>query len=109
MEPDDMAESTLACDLTRMDVNQRARHQIVMQDLQALVQEVQELPDGFAFRYPADARSCLLVAEFVSLERLCCPFFAFTLDVAPHDGPIWLRITGREGVKQFLLAEMGMA
>jgi len=46
-------------------------------------------------------------AEFISLERLCCPFLRFSLEVEPEGGPIWLRLTGREGVKAFIREEVG--
>lgn len=49
----------------------------------------------------------LRAAEFISLERLCCPFFGFALDVAPEGGALWLSLTGRDGVKPFIAAEIG--
>lgn len=35
-------------------------------------------------------------------ERLCCPFFRFGLEIEPNSGPLWLRLTGSEGVKEIL-------
>ena len=43
-----------------------------------------ELPDGYAFRVPKT--SLLPTAEWVSLERKCCPFFAFTITQAEDQG-----------------------
>ena len=68
----------------------------------AAVQEVQERPDGYAFRLPTDSEMLLLVAEDLNMERLCCPFLRFTLEIEPNGGPFWLRFTGGEGVKEFL-------
>jgi hypothetical protein len=70
------------------------------------VEEIRELPDGLSFRFPA--REYDAVAEFVALERLCCPFLTFTLDVAPDQGPLILRLTGADGVKAFIAAELGL-
>jgi hypothetical protein len=42
------------------------------------------------------------VAEDLHIERLCCPFVHYTLEIEPNRGPFWLRMTGREGVKEFL-------
>ena len=39
-------------------------------------------------------------------ERLCCPFLTFTLEVSPERGPLLLRLTGAEGVKDFIRAEL---
>jgi hypothetical protein len=38
---------------------------------------------------------------------LCCPFFGFALEMEPEGGAVWLSLTGREGVKPFIIAEIG--
>jgi hypothetical protein len=103
-----MNAAPLACDLTAMTAEQRERRQVLAQRVHAAVQETRDLPDGYAFRFAADPALCLTAAEFMTLERLCCPFFAFALELEGEGGPLWLRITGREGVKQFLRAELGL-
>ena len=65
------------------------------------------MPDGYAFRLPNESDVLLKAAEFIALERLCCPFFGFSLEVEPEGGALWLRLTGREGVKPFIHAEIG--
>jgi hypothetical protein len=98
-------DTPLACNRDALDAAARARRQELAAHLQTATQEVRERPDGYAFRYPADA--LLVAAEFVALERRCCPFFRFALEAGPDGGPLWLAITGREGVKAFLVAELG--
>ena len=44
----------------------------------------------------------MAIAKFIENERLCCPFFNFGLEVEPNSGPLWLRLTGGEGVKEIL-------
>lgn len=102
-------ESPIACTLTALTAEQRTRRHTLAQHMRGARQEIRELPDGYAFRYPADPLLCLTVAEFMTLERLCCPFFSLTLELEREDGPLWLRITGREGVKQFLKAELNLS
>jgi hypothetical protein len=60
------------------------------------------LPDGYAFRFPAEAAWLTHLAVFIAEERHCCPFFTFELVCEPAEGPIWLRLRGREGVKAFI-------
>jgi len=72
----------------------------------ALVEDVHELDDGYAFRLPNDADTFLQVAQFIVSERQCCPFFNFTLELGAMNGPLWLQLTGQEGVKQFLQTEL---
>ena len=48
----------------------------------------------------------LKVAEFISLEKLCCPFSGFIVEVEPEGGDAWLHLTGREGEKPFIQADI---
>jgi hypothetical protein len=108
MERKSAMASPLVCNLAAMDAEQRARHHVVAQQLHGAVQEVRELSDGYALRFPAEPSTVLLAAEFITLERLCCPFLTLVLEVEGEHGPLWLKLTGREGVKQFLRAELGL-
>ncbi len=97
--------SVVACDMTAIAPEQRAFHQARAEHLWfEAAQEIRELPDGYAFRFTADEYST--ITEFIANERLCCPFFTFGLEVGSERGPIWLRLTGREGVKEFLRTEL---
>lgn len=102
-----MDERGLACDLTAMDAAQRERHRQLGWRLRGATEETLELADGYTFRYPADDALCLMIAEFVTLERRCCPFFTFVLTVEPEGGPLWLRITGPEGAREFIREALG--
>jgi hypothetical protein len=95
-------ESPIACEVGGLDAQQRSRQRAVLAALRSSFQEVREMPEGYAFRLPASASSILTVAEFISLERVCCPFLDFTLEVGREGGPLWLRLGGREGGKEFL-------
>ncbi len=96
-----------ACDMAALTPEERERRQALADQLHAATQQMQERADGYAFRYPAAL--LLTAATFVALEQRCCPFFRFTLDVEPDDGPLWLSITGHEGVKTFIATERGLA
>ena len=100
--------SPFICDLTAMDTEQRERHRVVAQHLHGAIQEVRELPDGYALRFPVEPSTVFMAAEFITLERLCCPFLTLALEVERERGPLWLKLTGREGVKPFLRAELGL-
>jgi len=103
------SEVIIACNPNAITPEQQERWLEVGTQLYAAVQEVQELPDGYAFRFPSDSEMLLLVAEDLTLERLCCPFIHFTLDLAPNGAPFWLRYTGGEGVKEFLRISFEMS
>ncbi len=104
MTDNQISETTpIACNLTAIADDVRPQHvDLALYLFGEGLLERQELPDGYAFRYlPDDYRA---VADFIKTERLCCPFFNFTLEVTPENGPLWLRITGRAGVKELLLS-----
>jgi|SRR6185503_14490622 hypothetical protein len=95
-----------ACDMRAMTKEERTRHAALAAELFASVQERKDLANGYALRLPAER--WLDVARWAELERKCCPFFAFELDLAADRGPLWLRITGRAGVKEFMKQELGL-
>ena len=92
----------MACNMLALSPEQLERYETVRRGLEKEIQQVKELPNGYAFRYPSETDVYLRVAEFVTLERLCCPFLTFTVSLGQGRGPLWMRITGREGVKAFL-------
>jgi hypothetical protein len=71
------SESPIACNMSALDREQRRRHQSLTEQLHAATQERRELPDGYSFRLPSDEATIQLTAEWVTLERRCCPFIAF--------------------------------
>ncbi len=66
------------------------------------------MPDGYAIRLANQDEILMQVAEFISLERVCCPFLNFQLEIEAERGSLWLRLSGREGAKDFLAAELGL-
>jgi len=101
-----MSEIPIACDMQAISAEQREPHEERSRSLFAVVQAVQELPDGYALRLSEDTPTLTNAILFLANERRCCPFFRFTLDLEPEQGPIWLSITGGEEVKAFLEGEM---
>jgi len=101
-------EIPIACDPAAIEADVRATHlSVAEQLLRHDATEVRELPDGFAFRYPAEQYA--QVTQFIANERLCCPFFTFTLEVTSGHGPLWLRITGSDEIKAFIQSTLLLA
>jgi hypothetical protein len=100
--PLETASAGLACDLDALTPAQREQQAATAEQLRRLVLGVEELPDGWALRLPTSDDTLQLVAAFIANERVCCPFFEFTLNVTAEAGPTWLRLTGQPGVKEFL-------
>jgi type IV pilus biogenesis protein CpaD/CtpE len=101
-------ESPIACNMGALSDEQRKRILVLVKQFRAAGQEVRELPDGYALRLPAESAMIKDVAEWITLERLCCPFFHFETEVEQEGGAMWVRLTGREGVKGFTKLELGL-
>jgi hypothetical protein len=100
-------DTTFACDMTAIPAAERPVHQrLIRRLMDDAAVDSRELSDGFAFHFPAVEYPA--VAEFVARERLCCPFLTFTIEVMQEQGPLVLRLTGPEGVKEFIRAELGL-
>jgi hypothetical protein len=100
--------SPFSCDLSTLDKEQRKRHDMVAKDLFPKHLEIKELPDGYGFRFPNNRLLFTTLSEWITLEQLCCPFLTLSLELQRDQGPIWLKATGKDGVKNFLRAELGI-
>jgi hypothetical protein len=90
-----------------MTPDQRMRHTGVLSaTLTSAKLNTSELPDGYAFQFRSDANTFAVLSEWIGNERLCCPFFEFDIHVGDGSKPMVLRITGPEGIKQFIKAEL---
>jgi hypothetical protein len=99
-------ESPFACNRAALTAQARKRHfDELSPALRARKKSVRELRDGFEFEFPNDTTTFQMVSEWVGGERLCCPFFDIDVHVEREGGSLWLRLTGREGVKQFIRAD----
>lgn len=94
-------EIPIACDLTALPAEVREQHLSEGVKLLQAAAEVQELPNGYAFRFASEPGTLMALAKFVEYERLCCPFYAFVIEVEPGGGSLWLCMTGGKGVKEF--------
>jgi hypothetical protein len=98
------AEPTIACliPLNSSGFEPTSRHQTLAKAVLSDFLEVRELDTGYALRYPNETASIMTLAEWTTMERVCCAFLDFTIQVEPAKGPVWLSVTGGTGVKEYL-------
>lgn len=99
-------ETVFTCNPSALDKEQRARYAVLTKQLFAGKPEVRELPDGYAVGFSANPETIKDAAEFITYERLCCPFLNFEMAVEGEN--LSLRLKGEAGVKGFLKSELGM-
>src|SRR5277367_4394475 len=95
-------EIPIACDLGAIAATDRPRYYGLRSMLRPAAVGKRELPNGIAIQISTERMTLAQVAEWISFERKCCPFLEFRIDVAPKSGPVWVSLTGRAGVKEFL-------
>ena len=98
----------LACRLGALTSQERTRHRDLRARLERGTVSVTEDTDGYTFHYAEDVAPADVIA-WIEMERKCCPFLRFTLDMPEEDGPSSLRLWGVPGVKAFLAAELHIA
>ncbi len=97
------------CNSKALTAAERARHKQLTVKLIRVRKEVVETEKGYEFQYgPADVTLAEL-AEWVAAEGKCCPFFDFHIDLERKGALLCLRLTGEEGVKEFIRSEFPVA
>ncbi|MGH2535442.1 MAG: hypothetical protein ACRDJW_24540 [Thermomicrobiales bacterium] len=96
----DQTAAPIACNLSDPELARWAAE--LERDLFSAVAEVEELPDGYAYRFPAAPDWIDKLIQFIAFERQCCPFFTFELVFEPNQGPVWLRLRGSDEIKAFV-------
>ena len=101
-------QSKFYCNIKALTPEERARHKQLGEKLMAARKETVETEKGYEFQYsPADV-SLAELADWVAAESKCCPFFDFHIDLEREGKLVCLRLTGEEGIKAFIRAELNV-
>jgi hypothetical protein len=93
----------LACNILAISAARRPRYHELVNRLHSAMHQRKELPAGYTYVLRSNEITLPEVAEWVTMERLCCPFLIFELGVAGEMSRLTMR--GPEGVKAILQAE----
>ena len=94
-----------ACNLNAIPAAKRPRYQELVKRVRSAVRDRSEMPDGYTFTLDSKAVTLPEVAEWIGMERLCCPFLTLQLSASGQQ-PHWiLTLSGPEGVKPLLDVE----
>ena len=99
----------IACRLDLLSPAERQREQHLLALVRRQLGAAQPTPTGYRFAVPPELLG--KVGELIGLERRCCPFLAFSLEVAPEQGEVSLNIHGGPGggpeVRDFVAQTFG--
>jgi hypothetical protein len=99
--------SPFACNALALSLEARKRHfEEIGPALLKLKKSTRELANGYEFEFPTDRNTWQLLMEWVFDERLCCPFLDIDVRFSKEGGPLWLRLTGRPGTKEFIKEDL---
>ena len=96
------ADTPIACDLTVFSNSERIKHLVLAKSLLGKARQVIEHKDGFTFVFEQSPRLEVKIADWVSKEKRCCPFFSFELSRANTPPSLNLRVSGPNGAKEIL-------
>jgi len=99
------SESTIACDLAALSAEERTRRAELAVQIRSLATAVVEIADGYALRLGCESEVARDALDWILLESRCCPFLRFELIVEAERGPLWVRLGGPGGIKEFLKAQ----
>lgn len=101
----DTAKPAFACNAKAISAADRPRYGALVKRLRAAMRHRNEISSGYAFKLDGSAITLPEVAEWISMERLCCPFLTLQVSASGNQ-PDWvLSLTGPAGVKPLLDAE----
>jgi len=95
-------KKVLACKLTSPELQKRKEE--VISVLKEKVIEKVELENGYKYRFANTKLMKLQINSFIKSEKSCCDFFEF--EFTEFGSNLWLKMTGPEGVKDFMKEEL---
>jgi len=95
----------MACNLNALNDTEQGRRAVLFEEFRQAVQDVRELSNGCEVTLDPSSPIGTHIDELLSLERQCCSFLNF--DVTQGADGMQVVITGKTGIKAFLIAEFG--
>jgi hypothetical protein len=94
-----------ACNLKAISAAERPRYNELVTRVRAAIRDRSEVATGYLFKLDSRIVTLPEAAEWISMERLCCPFLTLQISAAGNQ-PYWvLTLTGPEGLKPLIAAE----
>jgi hypothetical protein len=104
-KPMKTTEGKFYCNIKALNAAERAHHKQLTDKLLASVRDVLETEKGYEFQFSPTTVSLAELADWVSAEGKCCPFFDFHIDLERAGSLLCLRLTGEDGIKPFIRTE----
>ena len=101
------SNNMLACNLNAIPAEARPRYKQLVKQLRSAVENRTELSDGYSYTLDSNTMSLVDLAEWITIERNCCPFLTFHIDVTAEASP-QITLRGPSGAKPILDAALAL-
>jgi hypothetical protein len=102
------ASTALVCNLKAISAVERPRYNQLVKRVREAIRDRTEISNGYAFKLDSKTITFPAAAEWIDMERLCCPFLTLQLSAAGNQTHWILTLTGPEGVKPLVDVEFPM-
>ena len=99
-----MDTTPIACRLDALSGAEQSRRAQILATLRSRMTGVEHEAEGLVLRLRNERETFALAGEFVVYEARCCPFLRFDLTVEADGSTVRLRLSGGQGVGDFLRA-----
>jgi len=96
----------IASNLNAFSEDEKKRYDELLGRLKGNMMLIEESDSGYQIHLNYNKNAWLEIAEWITLENMCCPFFQFAQQLITQDKIIILHITGPEGAKEILKQEL---
>ena len=80
----------IICTLNEAELKERRDE--ILDRVKAAIIKTTELPNGYAYEFPYDAETLIILARLVALEHECCRFLTFRISLEAGKEPVTVRI-----------------
>jgi len=99
------SKPVFACNLKAISAVERPRYNELVQRIRSAIRDHREISNGYRFKLDGKTVTLPEAAEWIVMERLCCPFLTLQLSAAGNQADWVLTLTGPEGVKPLITIE----
>src|SRR5262245_20688162 len=94
----------IVCALSESEMQER--RQTVLDAIRSKAIDVQDIVDGYAYRFNSSPELLAQLTQLIELESQCCQFLTFKLIVAPGQ-PLTLEVSGPTAAKPIIAEFFG--
>jgi len=92
----------IACNTKAISAAERPRYNDLVGKLRRSIRYRRELPDGYTFRLNEQSIGLTDLTEWIRMERVCCPFLVFQIEVSGSNQNVQLTLRGPSGTKAII-------